>query len=913
MIIKWEGIGDALIGIFLALDSFVYSLVSSAYKIFMSLASARILSSDAYTEIANKIYVIIGVLMLFVLAYAIIKGIIDPDQMTKGEMGGPKIVKSVIVAVIGLAITPVVFNILYQAQGLFLEKDVIANIFFRSADDTYSFGNVTLDGVTEEGSETADNISVNVDDVEYNKEIKNIGGAVTALETFKPFFRPYGNTCDEIALENCDPNIPIADQIVANPKEYYANASMAWGLGCAAGIAVAVGGFLASFFTLGTSLLIAGGGVAACVVSAYNAGEAAKYTYEDEVSLSQAYVYVAESGDFSIFRIFTDNVQNGEINYTFLLSTIFGAFICYVFVSFCIDMGMRAGKLAYYQIIAPIPLIMQILPKFKDSFKKYISSVISTFMEVFIRISVIYVIVYIICHVNDMFSNIFSVGDSGLSWFEGTIAVALLIVGLVLFAKSAPKLISDTFGIQSGSLSLGIGKKLAEGEVFTAGAAIGSAVTSGVRNLTNRWGNKENWKNADGKRTFGSVARNIGGGLASGAAGMGSAAARSIYGRATSHKPVANARDMRDMAKRTANEVTDARDYRFGWYKEKASEILTDSKGNTIYDADGNARKRYGNKADQFVRGHLSDVARGISMWATGSIDTAEEDKLLEFMGGEVDTRDNLRTKTGKIAYSRLAQQFVDDANNIKVSEYNEVAYEAAVQSAMNSVDMNNSRYDRDSSGRLTSLGIQQYQRDLENARTSVDRESFKNLNYAVEAAKQEARKNIANKYNETMQDFAVMELLQKTGGAEQATLQNLIINKWSDIKNRFSEELIMADGTKTTLGKALADIGMDLSTGKIDFTKLKNGNNEIVMKHRDGRETRAKVVLNSTGGIQSIDGKSVESFYSSIGDDVVNIGADTALNALTDLLKDNKNRISSDPERIKRKQRQREQQSGNK
>ena len=61
MIIKWEGIGDALIGIFLALDSFIYSLVSSAYRIFMSLASARILSSSAYEDIARKIYIVIGV------------------------------------------------------------------------------------------------------------------------------------------------------------------------------------------------------------------------------------------------------------------------------------------------------------------------------------------------------------------------------------------------------------------------------------------------------------------------------------------------------------------------------------------------------------------------------------------------------------------------------------------------------------------------------------------------------------------------------------------------------------------------------------------------------------------------------------------------------------------------------------
>ena len=52
---------EAFLGIILTLDSWIYSLISSAYKIFMAIASARILSSDAYTAIANKVYVIIGV------------------------------------------------------------------------------------------------------------------------------------------------------------------------------------------------------------------------------------------------------------------------------------------------------------------------------------------------------------------------------------------------------------------------------------------------------------------------------------------------------------------------------------------------------------------------------------------------------------------------------------------------------------------------------------------------------------------------------------------------------------------------------------------------------------------------------------------------------------------------------------
>ena len=56
-------LGDVLkkgfIGIILTLDTLIYGLISSAFKVFMAIASARLLSSDAYYAIANKIYLII--------------------------------------------------------------------------------------------------------------------------------------------------------------------------------------------------------------------------------------------------------------------------------------------------------------------------------------------------------------------------------------------------------------------------------------------------------------------------------------------------------------------------------------------------------------------------------------------------------------------------------------------------------------------------------------------------------------------------------------------------------------------------------------------------------------------------------------------------------------------------------------
>ena len=91
-----DSIKEGFAGIILTLDGIIYGLISSMYKVYTLLASARIFSSDAFTMIANKLYVIIGVAMLFVLAYSILRAIIDPDQAGKGDMAGGKIVKGVI-------------------------------------------------------------------------------------------------------------------------------------------------------------------------------------------------------------------------------------------------------------------------------------------------------------------------------------------------------------------------------------------------------------------------------------------------------------------------------------------------------------------------------------------------------------------------------------------------------------------------------------------------------------------------------------------------------------------------------------------------------------------------------------------------------------------------------------------------
>ena len=570
-------IGKAFIALLMVLDSWVYEFISSSYRVFMALSGARLLSSDAFSTIANKLYIIVGVVMLFVLSYAIIKAIIDPDQMTKGDLGGPKLIKGVLIAVIGLGITPVLFNMLYQAQGVILENNVLGELFFRSGSYTVDLQDTTY--VDKDGNEIK--IEYNEDTINPDDILKSSGGALVATHIWQAFFYPASG------------NLEDAKNIESAAADYLNNNfGTAVTCGVVAGAATGIGLALAGF-TGGISLLIAGA-AAIAGASCYAASDALDEAYASviengKITLEQAYVMSASQGDFGIYTTFLDEVSGDDatIDYVMVLSTIVGGVVLYAFVSFSIDMGVRCAKLAYYQIIAPIPLILQVLPKFKDSFNKYVKGVLSTFLEVFIRISVVYVMVYIVCHITDLFSTSGVWADLGP--IEGLFARVLLDVGLVIFAKQAPKLIQETFGIQSGSMSLGIGKKLADGGALVAGAAIGGGLTAGVRNLTHRWGNKDAWTKVDaatGRRKLDlkKSAGSLFGGIGSGVAGGISGSVRSGYGA----KDAKNFKDMRNAAGTGAQAATDKRD----------------------------EREAYAATHDNVLWGHVKDTGNKVKRWA---------------------------------------------------------------------------------------------------------------------------------------------------------------------------------------------------------------------------------------------------------------------------------------------------------
>lgn len=420
--ISLGGILKAILGyIFLAIDSVVYFFVSQGFKMYIALAQFKLFDDKVFNDLINRTYIIIGVIALFIVAYALLNSIINPDNASKGDKSLSKIVKNFIFAIIGIAIVPTVFNYFYYFQRVVLCNNLIPKILLAQKGDDSQADLLNDDKI----------------------------GTQFATYLFQSFFYPK-------SIENM--NMTDVDNDGDLLKSEAAKVEV---------------GYIGEAFDFEES-------VNAEKFKQYDKDNTGKY------NLQMAYE-AAMDGEmfFTAFRIFllggngfANSVLNNTVNYMIIVSTIAGVYCAYVLASLCIDMAIRAVKLGYLELIAPLPIMTLIIPGKDGVFKAWIKKTGSCAFEVFTRLFIVSFVIYLIRTIPQLFTaTSFSYGGCTTSFgiITALLIRALVYCGLLTFLKQAPKFLSEATGIKSDGFKLGIADKL--GEM----ALIGGAAKNGVR------------------------------------------------------------------------------------------------------------------------------------------------------------------------------------------------------------------------------------------------------------------------------------------------------------------------------------------------------------------------------------------------------------------------------------------------
>ena len=404
-----SGLGDKVVDAFhkicLSIDGVIYNFINRLYTIFYVLSNNQFFSQEQFNDIASRLYVVIGIIMLFILSYSLLKAIANPDEFAKGENSFPNLIKNIVISIVIIALLPTVFRFAYSVQTTIVQNNVIGNIILPQ---------------------------------DKRVDTDNVG-----IEMAMPIFQAFFHEADGAEVPEYE---TIIDEIETGSKKF------------------------------------------------------------SDIQLSSEII---------------DAISADQIEYSFPFSTAAGLFVIWVLLLFCIDLGVRVIKLAFYQIIAPIPAICRVLPgsNIKKIWDNWVKVTLATYVEIFTRIAILFLGVYFIIMLKDFDFDIKT---------NGFLVKALIILGVIAFMRQAPKLLTDIFGFDSSKMGLGL-KGLRERLSNTGAYAVGSALVgsqAGIRNMVSTFGNKENWRNDKKQLTAGSVLKNAVRGIGGGIAGTIGGAAR---------------------------------------------------------------------------------------------------------------------------------------------------------------------------------------------------------------------------------------------------------------------------------------------------------------------------------------------------------------------------------------------------
>jgi len=114
--------------LFVILDSVVFWAVEKVYGLFTMISETGVFTPEVINTFAGRIYVLLGVFMLFKVSFSLITYILNPDTLTDKKGGIGSLVKRVIIVLVAIIAVPYVFQAAYSLQAIILKDNIIGSI-----------------------------------------------------------------------------------------------------------------------------------------------------------------------------------------------------------------------------------------------------------------------------------------------------------------------------------------------------------------------------------------------------------------------------------------------------------------------------------------------------------------------------------------------------------------------------------------------------------------------------------------------------------------------------------------------------------------------------------------------------------------------------------------------------------------
>ena len=462
------------------IDQVVYGLIPTAYDLIFYLANINLFNAGgegALMALINRVYLLLGIFMLFKVAFSLIKYMIDPNAFNDKAKGFGKLITNTLVAIVLLILTPVIFETAYNLQSDIILSNAIPRLIL--GDKSY------VDYT--DPSNLGNNNQIDTTDLEKQQAGIHSMGVDLQFTVFSAFYTV--NTDDKTSgYWSCRPttekplmNVLGSSDMVA--KDENGNDSECW----------------SDIKSDLTAELHEHGGTLRRLFK-YKAS--AKLSDTDPSKCTNE---ICDERDFSVFgKLLWWTKAGGEspavIKYFPIVSSIVGGYLLLLLVSFLFDIAARLFKLLFLEMIAPIAIISYMDPGESinnGKFHKWLLECGKTYVSLFLRLAVLYCVIQL---VRVIISSVYSVGADGTSLYYNGLAptgtlnmfvYVFLILGVFIFAKRVPLMIENIFGFKlTGEMSLNpLKNSFVAAGLGMAGAGFGmlAANTLSTASRFNRW------------------------------------------------------------------------------------------------------------------------------------------------------------------------------------------------------------------------------------------------------------------------------------------------------------------------------------------------------------------------------------------------------------------------------------------